>query len=124
MPDRFVWQATDRTTGTIYTEDEQGLGSFSKLNAWNVSRVSVLELDLRAGGYHGFHHDVPEGAAAVFTRRRVVSVGPRPDMPEGSLMAHSGWTIIGHRWPDTTGDYYFFSDAEDFVYHSDNFHWV
>lgn len=123
--ERFIWQAVDRVTGTEYTEDVNGLGSFTKLNTWNISKVRILEYDSSAGGYHQFEHVVPEGAEAVFVHRRKLHTGPVDVLDPANIdLAKFNWTIIGHRWPDGKGDYYFFSDVADYVYRSDNFNWV
>ncbi len=41
MGEVFRWEATDRTTGMVYREDERGLGSFTQLDATRLSRLSL-----------------------------------------------------------------------------------
>jgi hypothetical protein len=111
--ERFRWEAEMRTTSTVVREDLNGLGSFTKLNPWDVAKISLV--DIVIGGEFGIHHEVPFGAKAIFVRRRVMSV------QAGHI---GGWTIMGHEYGEGDGrkpEYYFFDDGSDSVFKSDNF---
>ncbi len=118
MPaEMYRWEATDRSTGTVYREDERGLGSFSQLDA---ARLSQLALYTQVpGGEAGVHLAVPLGAEAVFTRRRVFTL----EESARQFVFQPGYTIIGYRWPDGSGVYHFF-DAEGNTFESTDFNAV
>jgi hypothetical protein len=67
---------------------------------------------------YGYHHDVPEGSKAVFVRRRVIVLGAIAL----NDMERQGYTIIGHEWPDGTGQYFYFENWSDNVFESNSFH--
>ncbi len=95
--------------------DERGLGSFTQLDATRLSRLSLYTTV--AGGEAGAHLDIPLGAEAVFTRRRVLTLAA------GKLDRQPGYTIIGYKWPDGRGVYHFF-DAEGGAFESTDFNAV
>ena len=116
--ERFRWVVITRTTGTKLIEDMNGLDTFAKVNAHDVRQLVLLDNQKGTGGITmEFAHDVPEGAEAVFVRRR------RINLAAGRL---PGWTIIGHKWADRTqgGEFYFFEDWSDNMFYSPNFNAV
>lgn len=116
--ERFRWIVVLRSTGSKLMEDVNGLDTFTKVNAHDVSQLVLLDNQLGAHGVRmEFTHDVPEGAEAVFVRRRRVNLGA------GKL---PGWTIIGHKWADRTrgSEYFFFEDWSDNMFYSANFNAV
>lgn len=109
--ERFRWEAVDRTTGTVYREDENRLGTWYQLKPGNLSHVRIYELV--AGGEMCIDLEVPEGAEAVFRRRRGI--------PLGENQPRVNWTIIGYQWADGTGQYTFFRDDKDMYFQSEDF---
>lgn len=113
--ERFVWRVAYRDGSTDSEENGEGFG---RVLAHQVARIEILipQFTQLQGGEVGIHHDVPKGASAVFTRRRVVALNAVFD---GSQWA--GWTLIGHRWPDNTGVYFYFHNQRDESFSSDDF---
>lgn len=119
----FRWEAVDRTTGTVYREDENGLGSFSSLNPMGLASITIIAMVL--GSEVGITHEVPEGAQAIFTRRRSIPFA-QSKLVTANLEQSNTWTIIGHTWPESDGrasEYHFFHDSGD-AFVSDNFNAV
>lgn len=121
--ERFRWEARDRTTQTIYREDENGLGSFTQLDSERLDQVSLyMPLD---GGEVGIHLDIPEGAKAVFVRRRTIRLDPSAVNPQSLPQpVRLGYTIVGYQFPDGAGLYHFFNDIDLGHFESDNFNAV
>jgi hypothetical protein len=127
--EKFRWEVTMRDLpDTVLREDENGLDTFTKLDMWKVATVTIVQ-QLGHNAEFAVTHTVPEGAMAEFWRRRRVSVGPvTAPIPSGGATLW-GWTIIGHKWPDSDKrqpEYYFFSadPEEDFMFFDRNFHAV
>lgn len=89
---------------------EEVLGGWAGVRA---AEVAWLDLWPAAGGGVGFRVAVPEGAAAVFTRRRhVVALGPerRP------------WTLTIVGWRGPAGAAYLFASDDGQLFLTDDFY--